>query len=85
MRLRHVTTGRYLGITHADTGGNPTAPGQMDVVLLSPEESNDAATVFYIKQTKVRYLLIERACLRSYVTEELKFLIFLSPDEIQDL
>lgn len=54
VRLRHVTTGRYLGITHANAGGNPTAPGQIDVVLLSPEESNNAATVFYIKQTKVR-------------------------------
>ncbi|KAM7538970.1 hypothetical protein Aperf_G00000057777 [Anoplocephala perfoliata] len=52
VRLRHVTTGRYLGITHANAGGNPTAPGQIDVVLLAPEESTDAATVFYIKQTK---------------------------------
>ncbi|KAM3176062.1 hypothetical protein ACTXT7_007259 [Hymenolepis weldensis] len=52
VRLRHVTTGRYLGVTQANAGGNPTVPGQIDVVLLSPEESNDAATVFYIKQTK---------------------------------
>ncbi|VDO05596.1 unnamed protein product [Rodentolepis nana] len=52
VRLRHVTTGRYLGITQVNAGGAPTAPGQIDVVLLSPEESNDAATVFYIKQTK---------------------------------
>ncbi|KAL5105243.1 Ryanodine receptor 2 [Taenia crassiceps] len=52
VRLRHVTTGRYLGITHTGSGGNPSAPGQIDVVLLSPSESDDAATVFYIKQTK---------------------------------
>ncbi|KAH9279284.1 Ryanodine receptor [Echinococcus granulosus] len=52
VRLRHVTTGRYLGITRSGAGGNPSAPGQIDVVLLSPSESDDAATVFYIKQTK---------------------------------
>ena len=55
MRLRHVTTGRYLGITQANAGGNPSVPGQIDVVLLSPSESNDASTVFYIKQTKVSH------------------------------
>uniref|UniRef100_A0A5K3EZT7 EF-hand domain-containing protein n=2 Tax=Mesocestoides corti TaxID=53468 RepID=A0A5K3EZT7_MESCO len=52
VRLRHVTTGRYLGITPAQASGNTTAPGQIDVVLLSPSESDDASTVFYIKQTK---------------------------------
>lgn len=55
VRLRHVTTGRYLGITQANAGGNPSVPGQIDVVLLSPSESNDASTVFYIKQTKVSH------------------------------
>ncbi len=52
VRLRHVTTGRYLGITPAQASG-ATGPGHIDVVLLSAEESDDAATVFYMKQTKV--------------------------------
>lgn len=49
VRLRHVTTGRYLGILSQPVGGT----GHIDVVLLTASEADNAASVFYMKQTKV--------------------------------
>ncbi|TGZ67043.1 hypothetical protein CRM22_004998 [Opisthorchis felineus] len=48
VRLRHVTTGRYLGVNPAETNGT----GHCDVVTLSPNEASEAATIFQLRPTK---------------------------------
>nr|VZI27969.1 unnamed protein product [Spirometra erinaceieuropaei] len=49
VRLRHVTTGRYLGIIPQ---GGGASSGHIDVFLLPANEANNDSCVFYIKQTK---------------------------------
>ncbi|CAL8106014.1 unnamed protein product [Calicophoron daubneyi] len=48
IRLRHVTTGRYLGVVLTDD----QAAGHWDVVTLSPQEATEAASIFLLRPTK---------------------------------
>ncbi|CAI2723066.1 unnamed protein product [Schistosoma spindalis] len=48
IRLRHVTTGRYLGVLPSEANGS----GHCDVVTLSAHEATNAASIFLIRPTK---------------------------------
>ncbi|KAF6780008.1 hypothetical protein AHF37_01425 [Paragonimus kellicotti] len=48
IRLRHVTTGRYLGVAPAEAQGG----SHCDVITLSPHEASEAATIFLLRPTK---------------------------------
>ncbi|KAA3679890.1 ryanodine receptor 2 [Paragonimus westermani] len=48
IRLRHVTTGRYLGVAPAEAQGS----SHCDVITLSPHEASEAATIFLLRPTK---------------------------------
>uniref|UniRef100_A0AA85JZA6 Ryanodine receptor n=1 Tax=Trichobilharzia regenti TaxID=157069 RepID=A0AA85JZA6_TRIRE len=48
IRLRHVTTGRYLGVLPNEANGT----GHCDVVTLSAHEATNAASIFLIRPTK---------------------------------
>lgn len=49
IRLRHVTTGRYLGVLPSEANGS----GHCDVVTLSAHEATNAASIFLIRPSKV--------------------------------
>ncbi|TNN17701.1 Ryanodine receptor isoform 2 [Schistosoma japonicum] len=48
IRLRHVTTGRYLGVLPSEANGS----GHCDVVTLSAHEATNAASIFLIRPSK---------------------------------
>ncbi|KAF7261042.1 hypothetical protein EG68_01789 [Paragonimus skrjabini miyazakii] len=48
IRLRHVTTGRYLGVAPTEAQGG----SHCDVITLSPHEASEAATIFLLRPTK---------------------------------
>ncbi|VDP90505.1 unnamed protein product [Echinostoma caproni] len=48
VRLRHVTTGRYLGVTPNEAQGT----GHCEVFTLAPHEATEAATIFLLRPSK---------------------------------
>lgn len=49
VRLRHVTTGRYLGVDPNEAQGT----GHCEVFTLAPQEATEAATIFLLRPSKV--------------------------------